>query len=152
MCSYSSSYFRWERKTQGKTLIDISKAKWKSFTQIDLNCTLYKKYRFIFVNHSYELSISYNKMIWTLCVWTLCVNSISQSMLTGLMYHRPEDPLAFLESCLQKTRDLGGPECVVWDTFITPDRKPLPPITPAQGKKAPCKLGISARKSNLSLK
>lgn len=69
---------------------------------------------------------------------------ISQSMLTGLMYHRPEEPLAFLESCLQKTRDLGGPECVAWDTFITPDRKPLPPITPAQGKKAPCKLGNSA--------
>ncbi|XP_051749777.1 adenylate kinase 5, like isoform X2 [Ctenopharyngodon idella] len=63
-----------------------------------------------------------------------------ESMLTGLMYHRPEDPLTFLESCLQKTRDLGGPECVAWDTFITPDRKPLPPITPAQGKKAPCKL------------
>lgn len=63
-----------------------------------------------------------------------------ESMLTGLMYHKPEDPLAFLEICLQKTRDLGGPECVAWDTFITPDRKPLPPITPAQGKKAPCKL------------
>lgn len=65
-------------------------------------------------------------------------------MLTGLMYHRPEDPLGFLENCLQKARELGGPECVAWDTFIMPDRKPLPPITTAQGKKAPCKLGSSA--------
>lgn len=65
-------------------------------------------------------------------------------MLTGLMYHRPEDPLGFLENCLQKARELGGPECVAWDTFIMSDRKPLPPITTAQGKKAPCKLGISA--------
>lgn len=66
-------------------------------------------------------------------------------MLTGLMYHRPEDPLGFLENCLQKTRELGGPECVAWDTFIMPDRKPLPPITTAQGKKAPCKLGTFAK-------
>ncbi|XP_026858874.2 adenylate kinase 5, like isoform X2 [Electrophorus electricus] len=63
-----------------------------------------------------------------------------ESMLTGLMYHRPEDPLSFLENCLQKTRERGGPECVAWDTFITPDRKPLPPISASQGKKAPYKL------------
>lgn len=68
-------------------------------------------------------------------------------MLTGLMYHRPEDPLGFLENCLQKARELGGPECVAWDTFIMPDRKPLPPITTAQGKKAPCKLGMSSKYS-----
>lgn len=63
-----------------------------------------------------------------------------ESMLTGLMYHRPEDPLGFLENCLQKTRELGGPESVAWDTFIMPDRKPLPPITSGQGKKAPSKI------------
>lgn len=66
-------------------------------------------------------------------------------MLTGLMYHRPEDPLGFLENCLQKAREMGGPECVAWDTFIMPDRKPLPPITTAQGKKVPCKLGMSSK-------
>lgn len=71
-------------------------------------------------------------------------------MLTGLMYHRPEDPLGFLENCLQKARELGGPECVAWDTFM-PDRKPLPPITTALGKKAPCKLGNSAEYNQAQL-
>ncbi|MGH0116841.1 UNVERIFIED_CONTAM: hypothetical protein FKN15_019230 [Acipenser sinensis] len=56
-------------------------------------------------------------------------------MLTGLMYHRPEDPLGYLESCLQKARELGGPERVRWDTFITQDRRPLPPINRGQSKK-----------------
>ncbi|MGH0144234.1 UNVERIFIED_CONTAM: hypothetical protein FKN15_048689 [Acipenser sinensis] len=60
---------------------------------------------------------------------------ITQSMLTGLMYHRPEDPLGYLESCLQKARELGGPERVRWDTFITQDRRPLPPINGGQSKK-----------------
>ncbi|KPP71566.1 adenylate kinase isoenzyme 5-like, partial [Scleropages formosus] len=58
------------------------------------------------------------------------------SMLTGLMYHRPDDPMTFLESCLQKVRELGGPEHVSWDTFIAPDRRPLPPLSVGQGKKA----------------
>ncbi|CAB1321481.1 unnamed protein product, partial [Coregonus sp. 'balchen'] len=61
-------------------------------------------------------------------------------MLTGLMYHRPEDPVGFLENCLQKVRELGGPECVSWDTFMSPERKPLPPISMGHGKKASCKL------------
>ncbi|KAJ8397130.1 hypothetical protein AAFF_G00009840 [Aldrovandia affinis] len=64
------------------------------------------------------------------------IPQLFESMLTGLMYHRPEDPLMFLENCLQKTRELGGPERVSWDTFITPDRRPLPPISTGQGKKA----------------
>ncbi|XP_030647634.1 adenylate kinase 5, like [Chanos chanos] len=68
------------------------------------------------------------------------IPQLFESMLTGLMYHRPEDPLGFLENCLQKARELGGPESVAWDTFITPDRRPLPPITAPQGKKAPSKL------------
>ncbi|KAG7480467.1 hypothetical protein MATL_G00056330 [Megalops atlanticus] len=63
------------------------------------------------------------------------IPQLFESMLTGLMYHRPEDPLLFLESCLQKARELGGPERVSWDTFITPDRRSLPPITTGQGKK-----------------
>ncbi|KAJ8379750.1 hypothetical protein SKAU_G00005280 [Synaphobranchus kaupii] len=64
------------------------------------------------------------------------IPQLFESMLTGLMYHRPEDPLMFLESCLQKARELGGPERVPWDAFITPDRRPLPPIGPGQGKRA----------------
>uniref|UniRef100_W5M820 Adenylate kinase isoenzyme 1 n=1 Tax=Lepisosteus oculatus TaxID=7918 RepID=W5M820_LEPOC len=63
------------------------------------------------------------------------VPELIKSMLTGLMYHRPEDPLMYLENCLQKARELGGPERVRWDTFISPDRRPLPPINGGQGKK-----------------
>ncbi|XP_018614937.1 adenylate kinase isoenzyme 5-like isoform X1 [Scleropages formosus] len=64
------------------------------------------------------------------------VPQLFESMLTGLMYHRPDDPMTFLESCLQKVRELGGPEHVSWDTFIAPDRRPLPPLSVGQGKKA----------------
>lgn len=63
------------------------------------------------------------------------IPQLFESMLTGLMYHRPEDPLGYLESCLQKARELGGPERVRWDTFITQDRRPLPPINGGQSKK-----------------
>uniref|UniRef100_A0A8D0LCG7 Nucleoside-diphosphate kinase n=1 Tax=Sphenodon punctatus TaxID=8508 RepID=A0A8D0LCG7_SPHPU len=58
-----------------------------------------------------------------------------QSMLTGLMYYRPEDPIGYLEGCLQKVRELGGPEKVQWDTFISQERHTLPPINGGQGKK-----------------
>ncbi|XP_048045381.1 adenylate kinase 5, like isoform X1 [Megalobrama amblycephala] len=97
------------------------------------------------IPHLFEVRVTHRRARITHLETSACLKSdyvvcVFKSMLTGLMYHRPEDPLTFLESCLQKTRDLGGPECVAWDTFITPDRKPLPPITPAQGKKAPCKL------------
>ncbi|XP_062398259.1 adenylate kinase 5, like [Sardina pilchardus] len=68
------------------------------------------------------------------------IPQLFESMLTGLMFHRPEDPLLFLESCLQKTRELGGVGGVAWDTFITPDRRPLPPISAPQAKKAAGKL------------
>ncbi|XP_074525782.1 uncharacterized protein LOC141790046 [Halichoeres trimaculatus] len=41
-----------------------------------------------------------------------------ESLLTGLLYHHPEDPISFLHSCLITTTQLGGPEAVTWDTFI----------------------------------
>ncbi|XP_019366086.1 PREDICTED: adenylate kinase isoenzyme 1 isoform X1 [Gavialis gangeticus] len=56
-------------------------------------------------------------------------------MLTGLMYSRPEDPISYLECCLQKVRELGGPEKVQWDTFLGPERHPFPPLSGGQGKK-----------------
>ncbi|KAM6954531.1 adenylate kinase 5, like [Aplochiton taeniatus] len=64
------------------------------------------------------------------------VPQLFESLLTGLMYHCPEDPIGFLERCLQRTRLLGGPEGITWDTFICPETKPLPPIVtvPGQGK------------------
>ncbi|KAM4695811.1 adenylate kinase isoenzyme 1 isoform 1-T1 [Rhinophrynus dorsalis] len=57
-----------------------------------------------------------------------------ESLLTGLMYYRPEDPISYMELCLQRVRDLGGPEKVQWDTFLT---RTLPPINGGQGKKTP---------------
>ncbi|XP_043914424.1 adenylate kinase isoenzyme 5-like isoform X2 [Protopterus annectens] len=57
-------------------------------------------------------------------------------MLTGLMYYRPEDPIEFLEGCLQKVRELGGPERVRWDSFIGQERRTLPPIHGGQAKKS----------------
>ncbi|XP_066438126.1 adenylate kinase isoenzyme 5-like [Eleutherodactylus coqui] len=56
-----------------------------------------------------------------------------ESLLTGLMYYRPEDPINYLELCLQRVRDLGGPENVQWDTFLCQN---LPPINGNQGKKS----------------
>ncbi|XP_075691368.1 adenylate kinase isoenzyme 1 isoform X1 [Rhinoderma darwinii] len=56
-----------------------------------------------------------------------------ESLLTGLMYYRPEDPINYLELCLQRVRDLGGPEKVQWDTFLS---RNLPPINGNQGKKS----------------
>uniref|UniRef100_A0A8C4DTG6 Nucleoside-diphosphate kinase n=1 Tax=Dicentrarchus labrax TaxID=13489 RepID=A0A8C4DTG6_DICLA len=54
----------------------------------------------------------------------------SLSLLTGLLYHRPEDPVDFLQRCLITTRQLGGPESVAWDTFIHLERLQLIPLTP----------------------
>ncbi|XP_070689533.1 adenylate kinase isoenzyme 5-like [Pempheris klunzingeri] len=53
-----------------------------------------------------------------------------ESLLTGLLYHHPEDPVSFLQSCLITTRQLGGPEAVTWDTFIHLERHHLSPKPP----------------------
>ncbi|XP_078406187.1 adenylate kinase isoenzyme 5-like isoform X2 [Cetorhinus maximus] len=63
------------------------------------------------------------------------IPQLFESMLTGLMYYRPDDPIEYLEGCLQRVRELGGPEKVKWDTFISQERQPLPPINGGQGKK-----------------
>uniref|UniRef100_A0A8C5PEW9 Adenylate kinase 1 n=1 Tax=Leptobrachium leishanense TaxID=445787 RepID=A0A8C5PEW9_9ANUR len=58
-----------------------------------------------------------------------------ESLLTGLMYYRPEDPINYIELCLQRVRDMGGPEKVQWDTFLS---RNLPPINGGpEKKKAP---------------
>ncbi|XP_063792714.1 adenylate kinase isoenzyme 1 isoform X1 [Pseudophryne corroboree] len=63
-----------------------------------------------------------------------------ESLLTGLMYYRPEDPINYLELCLQRVRDLGGPEKVQWDTFLS---RTLPPINGGQGKKSKHKAEVA---------
>ncbi|XP_067876933.1 adenylate kinase isoenzyme 5-like isoform X2 [Heterodontus francisci] len=58
------------------------------------------------------------------------------SMLTGLMYHQPGDPIEYLEMCLNKVREIGGLEKVRWDTFIIQERRTLPPVGGSQGRRA----------------
>ncbi|KAK1786738.1 hypothetical protein P4O66_017136 [Electrophorus voltai] len=61
---------------------------------------------------------------------------VLQSLLTGLMYHRPEDPIDYLESCLKKVRELGGPDKVRWDTFVGQEKKSLPPLNGGQSRRS----------------
>ncbi|XP_053138187.1 adenylate kinase isoenzyme 1 isoform X2 [Hemicordylus capensis] len=65
-------------------------------------------------------------------------------MLTGLMYYRPDDPVAYLECCLQKVRDMGGPEMVQWDTFVTPERRTLHPVGSGQAKRFVFHAGLAS--------
>ena len=59
-----------------------------------------------------------------------------QSLLTGLMYYRPDDPIDYLEGCLKKARDLGGPDKVRWDTFVGQEKKSLPPLNGGQSRRS----------------
>ncbi|KAJ3594540.1 hypothetical protein NHX12_003847, partial [Muraenolepis orangiensis] len=56
------------------------------------------------------------------------IPQLFESLLTGLMSSRPEDPVLYLEVCLRKVRDLGGAEKVLWDTFVGQEKKALPPL------------------------
>lgn len=51
-------------------------------------------------------------------------------MLTGLLYHKPEDHLAFLENCLSLAKTEKD---IKWNTFLDLSKKPLPPIPKADG-------------------
>lgn len=64
------------------------------------------------------------------------IPQLFESMLTGLMFYCPEDPISYLEGCLQKVRELGGPEMVQWDTFITPERRAAHPTSSGESKKS----------------
>ncbi|KAF5897822.1 adenylate kinase isoenzyme 5, partial [Clarias magur] len=58
------------------------------------------------------------------------------SLLTGLMYYRPDDPIDYMESCLKKVRELGGTEKVRWDTFVGQEKKSLPPLNGGQSRRS----------------
>ena len=62
--------------------------------------------------------------------------AVFQSLLTGLMYYRPDDPLDYLESCLKKVREMGGTEKVRWDTFVGQEKKSLPPLNGGQSRRS----------------
>ncbi|XP_029381067.1 adenylate kinase isoenzyme 5 isoform X2 [Echeneis naucrates] len=52
------------------------------------------------------------------------------------MYHRPDDPIDYLECCLKKVRELGGPDKVRWDTFVGQEKKSLPPLNGGQSRRS----------------
>ncbi|KAM8850478.1 adenylate kinase isoenzyme 5 [Spinachia spinachia] len=64
------------------------------------------------------------------------IPQLFESLLTGLMYYRPDDPIDYLESCLNRARELGGPEKVRWDTFVGQDKKSLPPLNGGQSRRS----------------
>ena len=39
----------------------------------------------------------------------------SRSLLTALVHHRPEEPIQFLQTCLDKAKD---EKTVTWDSFL----------------------------------
>lgn len=52
-----------------------------------------------------------------------------QSLMTGLMFHRPDDHLGYLMDCLQKVKD-SGKNTVNWNAFVEFKRtNSLPPIS-----------------------
>ncbi|XP_052787880.1 adenylate kinase isoenzyme 5-like isoform X8 [Mya arenaria] len=56
-----------------------------------------------------------------------------ESLMTGLMYHRPTDHIKYLIDCLQKVHDKGQ-ENITWSSFVDIRRTktPLPPISNGQ--------------------
>ncbi|KAM3865545.1 adenylate kinase isoenzyme 5-like [Diretmus argenteus] len=64
------------------------------------------------------------------------IPQLFESLLTGLMYYRPDDPVDYLEGCLKKVRDLGGPDKVRWDTFVGQEKKSLPPLNGGQSRRS----------------
>ncbi|XP_034038966.1 LOW QUALITY PROTEIN: adenylate kinase isoenzyme 5 [Thalassophryne amazonica] len=64
------------------------------------------------------------------------IPQLFESLLTGLMYYRPDDPIDYLEGCLKKVRELGGPDKVRWDTFVGQEKKTLPPLNGGQSRRS----------------
>ncbi|XP_031721247.1 adenylate kinase isoenzyme 5 [Anarrhichthys ocellatus] len=64
------------------------------------------------------------------------IPQLFESLLTGLMYYRPDDPIDYLECCLKKARELGGPDKVRWDTFVGQEKKSLPPLNGSQSRRS----------------
>ncbi|XP_026230965.1 adenylate kinase isoenzyme 5 [Anabas testudineus] len=64
------------------------------------------------------------------------IPQLFESLLTGLMYYRPDDPIDYLETCLKKVRELGGTEKVRWDTFVGQEKKSLPPLNGGQSRRS----------------
>uniref|UniRef100_A0A8I3W6A4 Adenylate kinase isoenzyme 5 n=1 Tax=Callithrix jacchus TaxID=9483 RepID=A0A8I3W6A4_CALJA len=64
------------------------------------------------------------------------IPQLFESLLNGLMCSKPEDPVEYLESCLQKVKELGGCDKVKWDTFVGQEKKTLPPLNGGQSRRS----------------
>ncbi|XP_047582709.1 adenylate kinase isoenzyme 5 isoform X2 [Lutra lutra] len=64
------------------------------------------------------------------------IPQLFESLLNGLMCSKPEDPIEYLESCLQKVKELGGCDKVKWDTFVSQEKKTLPPLNGGQSRRS----------------
>ncbi len=49
-----------------------------------------------------------------------------QSLMTGLIFNKPDDPIGFIEDALNQIRNRPENEAVVWDLFVQnpPTRRP----------------------------
>uniref|UniRef100_A0A2I3HEI5 Adenylate kinase isoenzyme 5 n=1 Tax=Nomascus leucogenys TaxID=61853 RepID=A0A2I3HEI5_NOMLE len=64
------------------------------------------------------------------------IPQLFESLLNGLMCSKPEDPVEYLEGCLQKVKELGGCDKVKWDTFVSQEKKTLPPLNGGQSRRS----------------
>ncbi|XP_068394136.1 adenylate kinase isoenzyme 5 isoform X3 [Eschrichtius robustus] len=64
------------------------------------------------------------------------IPQLFESLLNGLMCSKPEDPVEYLESCLQKVKELGGCDKVKWDSFVSQEKKTLPPLNGGQSRRS----------------
>ncbi|XP_019269414.1 adenylate kinase isoenzyme 5 isoform X2 [Panthera pardus] len=64
------------------------------------------------------------------------IPQLFESLLNGLMCSKPEDPVEYLESCLKKVKELGGCDKVKWDTFVSQEKKTLPPLNGGQSRRS----------------
>ncbi|KAG8507932.1 Adenylate kinase isoenzyme 5 [Galemys pyrenaicus] len=77
-----------------------------------------------------------NKQRWFENIFYVGIFVVFQSLLNGLMCSKPEDPIEYLESCLQKVKELGGCDKVKWDTFVSQEKKTLPPLNGGQSRRS----------------
>ncbi|XP_060685972.1 adenylate kinase isoenzyme 5 isoform X1 [Hemiscyllium ocellatum] len=64
------------------------------------------------------------------------IPQLFESLLSGLMYYRPDDPVDYLDSCLRKVKELGGSNRVQWDTFLAQEKRTLPPLNGCQSRRS----------------
>ncbi|XP_023930387.1 adenylate kinase isoenzyme 5 isoform X1 [Lingula anatina] len=64
------------------------------------------------------------------------IPQLFESLMTGLLFNRPEDHIAFLQACLEKVKH-EGLHNIKWNVFIehANGKKPLPPIAPGTNGK-----------------